>query len=101
MNDEFASLAFAVYGCNEGNIGLARYAYAVYLASIRFAMIQKMTCRTRRGGLAAVEMAVALPFIAILIFGIWDVGRMVEVQQLVNNAAREGARLAAVGSLLD
>ena len=57
--------------------------------------------RTVRPGGAAVELAAVLPLILILLFGIWDVGRTVEVQQLVNNAAREGARRASVGSMLD
>jgi hypothetical protein len=57
--------------------------------------------RVFRSGLAAMELVLVLPLILILLFGIWDFGRMVEVQQLVNNAAREGARLAAVGSRLD
>lgn len=55
----------------------------------------------RRGGAAAVELACVLPLIALLLFGILDVGRMVEIEQLLNNAARDGARLAAVGSMLD
>jgi hypothetical protein len=54
-----------------------------------------------RNGVAAMELVVVLPLVLILLFGIWDFGRMVEVQQLVNNAAREGARLAAVGARLD
>jgi len=57
--------------------------------------------RTGRTGGAAVELVVVLPLILIALFGIWDVGRTVEVQQLVNNAAREGARRASVGSMLD
>jgi Flp pilus assembly protein TadG len=54
-----------------------------------------------RQGLAATEMAILLPLVMILLFGIWDVGRIVEVQQMVSNAAREGARQAAIGSMLD
>jgi Flp pilus assembly protein TadG len=68
--------------------------------SARFMKLPQFKSHSRRG-VAAMEMAVALPLVAILIFGIWDVGRMVEVQQLVCNAARDGARLAAVGSMLD
>ena len=34
----------------------------------------------------------------ILLFGIWEVGRLVQVNQVLYNAAREGARLAAGGS---
>ena len=37
----------------------------------------------------------------LLILGIWDVGRVLEAQQLVSNAAREGAGQASVGTMLD
>lgn len=50
-----------------------------------------------RSGSAAVELAVCLPFLLVIIAGIWEVGRMVQVQQLVANAAREGGRQAAAG----
>jgi Flp pilus assembly protein TadG len=52
-----------------------------------------------RNGVAAVEFAVLIPFILTLILGIWEVGRMIQVQQTVNNAAREAARQAATGQL--
>ncbi|MBV9125837.1 MAG: pilus assembly protein [Planctomycetes bacterium] len=55
----------------------------------------------QRRGVAAMELALVLPLVVLLMFGIWDVGRMVEVEQIVANAAREGARQAAVGSMLD
>ncbi len=64
-----------------------------------------MNCRRsmkrRRRAAAAVEMAVLAPLLITVLLGIWEVGRMIEVQQLVNNAAREGARKAAVGSMID
>jgi Flp pilus assembly protein TadG len=51
---------------------------------------------TRRSAAAAVEFAVVMPFVLMpLMFGLWEVGRLVQVQQIVSNAAREGARLAA------
>jgi Flp pilus assembly protein TadG len=53
----------------------------------------------RRGGAAAVEFAVVLTFLMPLLVGTWEVGRMVQVQQLLFNAAREGARQAAAGQL--
>lgn len=52
--------------------------------------------RPARRGVAAVELAlVTMLFIIPLLFGVWEVGRLVQVQQIVSNAAREGARLAA------
>ncbi|MGL6096627.1 MAG: TadE/TadG family type IV pilus assembly protein [Fimbriiglobus sp.] len=55
--------------------------------------------RDRRfSGAAAVEFALVLIFILIpVILGVWDVGRLILVQQIVANSAREGARLAAQG----
>jgi Flp pilus assembly protein TadG len=55
-------------------------------------------CRfQRRRGVATVELAVVLPFLLILLLGIWEVGRLVQISQIVNNAAREGARKASTG----
>jgi Flp pilus assembly protein TadG len=51
---------------------------------------------TRRGT-AAVEAAFTLPILVIMMFGVLEVGRLIQVNQIVNNAAREGARLAAGG----
>ena len=49
-----------------------------------------------RRGVAAVETAVVLTFVLVpLMIGIWEMGRLVQVQQIVANSAREGARLAA------
>jgi Flp pilus assembly protein TadG len=54
------------------------------------------TRTARRRGVAAVETAVVLTFILVpLMIGIWEMGRLVQVQQIVANSAREGARLAA------
>lgn len=38
-----------------------------------------------------------LPVIMTLLLGTWEVGRMVEVQQILNNAVREGGRHASTG----
>lgn len=49
-----------------------------------------------RPAVAAVEFAFTAAFVLIpLMIGIWEVGRLVQVQQIVSNAAREGARRAA------
>jgi len=50
-----------------------------------------------RHAAAAAEFAVLLPVILLLLLGIWEVGRLVEVNQVLDNAAREGARQAATG----
>ena len=51
-----------------------------------------------RSAAAAVELAfVVLFFFIPVLFGIWEAGRLIEVQQIVSNSAREGARLASQG----
>lgn len=55
-------------------------------------------CPRRRPGTAAVEFACLSPLLLTLLLGIWEVGRMTHVQQLLTNAAREGGRQAAAGT---
>ena len=55
--------------------------------------------RRFRRGVAAVEAALLLPLALLLMLGTWEVGRMVEVSQILNNAAREGGRSASTGSV--
>lgn len=55
-----------------------------------------------RSGAAAVEFAVVMNLVlAPLMIGVWEMGRVVYVQQLVASAAREGARLAAQGQTIN
>ena len=54
--------------------------------------------RSKRRGTAAVEVAVCLPLLCTLVIGAWEVGRLVEVKQLLCNAVREGGRQAATGN---
>lgn len=53
----------------------------------------------RRRGTATVEAAFCLPVLMILLLGMWEVGRMVQVSQILANAAREGARYAAASNI--
>ncbi len=48
-------------------------------------------------GAAAVEFALLLPVLLLIVFGIIDFGRALNAQITLTQAAREGARLAAVG----
>ncbi len=49
-----------------------------------------------RSATAAVELALTLTFILVpLLLGMWEVGRLLQVQQIVENAAREGGRQAS------
>ena len=50
-----------------------------------------------RAGTAAVELALLMPLIVILLLGVWEVGRMLNISQILSNAAREGARQASAG----
>ena len=47
-------------------------------------------------GAAAVEFALVLPLLLLLVFGIIDFGRAYNAQVTLTQAAREGARLAAL-----
>jgi Flp pilus assembly protein TadG len=47
-------------------------------------------------GAAAVEMALVLPLLLFVLFGVIDFGRMLNAQITLTEAAREGARAAAL-----
>jgi Flp pilus assembly protein TadG len=58
---------------------------------------QHMFRRGRRTGVAAVEAAVTLPLLMTLLLGVWEVGRMLEINASMTNAVREAVRIAAGG----
>lgn len=49
-------------------------------------------------GAAAVEAALVLPLLLLLVFGIIDFGRMLNAQIKVTEAAREGARASSLAA---
>ncbi len=51
----------------------------------------------RERAAAAVEMAIVLPLLLLIVGGIIDFGRFFYTQNIVVNAAREGARSRALG----
>ena len=55
----------------------------------------------REGGAAALEFALVIPVLLLLVFGIIEFGFMFQAQLALTHAAREGARLAAVGKYDD
>jgi len=57
--------------------------------------IRRIASRHRRGA-AMVEFAVVVPVFLLLVFGMIEYGRMVMVQQILTNAAREGARVGVL-----
>jgi Flp pilus assembly protein TadG len=52
-----------------------------------------------RRGVVAVEFALVLPILTTLVLGMWELGRFIEVQQILQNAAGVGGRQASTGSL--
>ena len=48
-------------------------------------------------GAVAVEFALLLPFLLLIVLGIIDFGRMLNAQETLTQAAREGSRLVALG----
>jgi hypothetical protein len=53
--------------------------------------------KDRRRGAAAVEFACCLPFLSLILTGLWQVGRITQLQEIVWNSAREAARDASLG----
>ena len=63
-------------------------------------MIRRLTPGIRPAddrGAAAAEMALIMPILLLLVFGIIDFGRMLNAQITLTQAAREGARSQALG----
>jgi hypothetical protein len=59
--------------------------------------LQLATRLRSEAGAELVEFALVLPLLLLVLGGIVDFGMLMQRQQVVTNAAREGARLAAVG----
>jgi hypothetical protein len=57
-------------------------------------------CAGRRRGVAAVEFAVTVPLLLLLLVGIWELGRIIDVQITLTGAARDAARLGAQANLV-
>ena len=51
-----------------------------------------------RKGIAATELALLAPVILTLLMGLWEVGRYVAMQNLLDNAVREGGRIGSSGA---
>jgi Flp pilus assembly protein TadG len=61
-------------------------------------MLKRKTASNRRGT-AAVEAAFCISFVLIpVLVGVWEVGRLVEAQQVLENACREAGRVASTGT---
>lgn len=67
-------------------------------------MSMRGTIRRFRGGTKAqsiIEFAFVLPLLLILVFGITELGRMLMQTNVLTQATREGARIAAIGKEAD
>jgi Flp pilus assembly protein TadG len=61
-----------------------------------------MTKRLRNErGAALLETAITLPLVLLVSVGIFEFGRAYQVQQVLTNAAREGARVACLPNYTD
>ena len=64
-------------------------------------LLRKSSARSR-GGAAAAEMALVMNFIMVpLMIGLWEMGRVIQVTQIVADSAREGARMAAQANTIN
>jgi Flp pilus assembly protein TadG len=55
-----------------------------------------LTRRSNQRGQAVIELALTLPLLLVVVFGIIDFGFMFQRYETVTNAAREGARLGVL-----
>lgn len=56
-----------------------------------------LDARVQRSGTVTAEFALCLPLLVLILAGLWQVGRFVEVDGVLWNAARESARDASLG----
>jgi Flp pilus assembly protein TadG len=61
-------------------------------------MARRQQRKVKRHGTYAVEFALVFPVLILFMFAIFEYGRFLMVRQLLDNAAREGARIAACKS---
>ena len=54
-----------------------------------------------RSGVAALEFGLVAPVFFLIIFGLFEFGRMMMVQQSLTNAAREGCRTAVLATTIN
>ena len=55
----------------------------------------------RRPASAVVELAVVVPLMFTILIGIWEIGRLIQIQQMMHCATRDAARLAAQAYIIN
>lgn len=58
--------------------------------------MMRLQSRAGERGAAAIEFALILPILVVLVFGVIEFGRVFNAQISITNAAREGARYMAI-----
>jgi Flp pilus assembly protein TadG len=61
--------------------------------------VRRYGAKCARRGAALVEAAIVMNTFLLFIFGIFEFGHFVMVKQIMDNAARDGARMASMGPL--
>jgi len=83
-------------------LGLILFLISSYLeisiAKIKYMFLLKSKILKKEKGASAVEFALILPILLMLVFGIFQFGIAYNNWIALTHAAREGARLAAVGA---
>jgi Flp pilus assembly protein TadG len=64
----------------------------------RFVMMKRKTIWKHETGVVAVEFALILPLVLMILFGIVNYGILLYDQAVITNAAREGARWGAINA---
>lgn len=62
------------------------------------AWLWRRWCRRGEAGQSTVELALVLPVVLLLLFGIAEFGRVIHAYLTIEHAAREGARLGITGA---
>jgi Flp pilus assembly protein TadG len=58
----------------------------------------KIQNRIRRRGATVLEVAIVVNLLFMILFGVFEYGRIAMIRQLMDEAAREGARMAVVST---
>jgi len=67
----------------------------MFAAVVRIRVGRSLALLKSANGASIVEFAVSLPFLIVLVVGIFDFGAAFNLKQELNNAARQGARFGA------